>query len=77
MDGAIQSFLSGIPFLLTHFEVTLVMLVVGVFVYIKITSHDEMALIKDGNSRGCISIRRYIRACYSISFLYGKQRKYL
>ena len=46
MDGAIQSFLSGIPFLLTHFGVTIVMLVVGAFIYIKITSHDEMALIR-------------------------------
>ena len=56
MDGAIQSFLSGIPFLLTHFGVTLVMLVVGVFVYVKITSHDEMALIRDGNSAAAVSL---------------------
>ena len=56
MDGAIQSFLSGIPFLLTHFGVTLFMLVVGVFVYVKITSHDEMALIRDGNSAAVVSL---------------------
>ena len=56
MDGAIQSFLSGIPFLLTHFGVTLFMLVVGVFVYVKITSHDEMALIRDGNSAAAVSL---------------------
>ncbi len=56
MDGAIQSFLSGIPFLLTHFGVTIVMLVVGVFIYIKITSHNEMALIRDGNNAAAVSL---------------------
>ena len=56
MDGAIQSFLSGIPFLLTHFGVTIVMLVVGAFVYVKITSHDEMALIRDGNNAAAVSL---------------------
>ena len=56
MDGAIQSFLSGIPFLLTHFGVTIVMLVVGAFIYIKIKSHDEMALIRDGNNAAAVSL---------------------
>ena len=56
MDGAIQSFLSGIPFLLIHFGVTIVMLVVGAFIYIKITSHDEMALIRDGNNAAAVSL---------------------
>ena len=56
MDGAIQSFLAGIPFLLTHFGVTIVMLVVGAFIYIKITSHDEMALIRDGNNAAAVSL---------------------
>ena len=56
MDGAIQSFLSGIPFLLTHCGVTIVMLVVGAYIYIKITSHDEMALIRDGNNAAAVSL---------------------
>ena len=56
MDGAIQSFLSGIPFLLTHFGVTIVLLVGGAFIYIKITSHDEMALIRDGNNAAAVSL---------------------
>ena len=56
MDGAIQSFLSGIPFLLTHFGVTIEMLEVGAFIYIKITSHDEMALIRDGNNAAAVSL---------------------
>ena len=33
MDAAIQSFLAGIPFLLSHFGVTVLMLVIGVFIY--------------------------------------------
>ena len=32
------------------------MLVVGAFIYIKITSHDEMALIKDGNNAAAVSL---------------------
>ena len=56
MDGAIQSFVAGIPFLLSHFGVTVLMLVIGAFIYIKITSHDEMALIRNGNSAAAISL---------------------
>ena len=42
--------------MLTHFGVTIVMLVVGAFIYIKITSHDEMALIRDGNNAAAVSL---------------------
>jgi len=56
MDGAIQSFVAGIPFLLTHFGITVIILVVGVFIYMKITSHDEMALIKEGNTAAAVSL---------------------
>ena len=56
MDAAIQSFLAGIPFLLSHFGVTVLMLVIGVFIYMLITSHDERALIRDGNTAAAISL---------------------
>ena len=56
MDAAIQSFLAGIPFLLSHFGVTILMLVIGVFIYMWITSHDERALIRDGNTAAAISL---------------------
>ena len=56
MDAAIQSFLSGAPFLLTHFGVTVLMLVVGVFVYMWMTPHDERALIRDGNTAAAVSL---------------------
>ena len=56
MDAAIQSFLSGIPFLLTHFGVTVLMLVFGVLVYMWITPHDEIALIRRGNTAAAVSL---------------------
>ena len=56
MDAAIQSFLAGIPFLLSHFGVTVLMLVIGVFIYMWITSHDERALIREGNTGAVISL---------------------
>jgi putative membrane protein len=56
MDAAIQSFLAGIPFLLSHFGVTVLMLVIGVFIYMWITSHDERVLIREGNTAAAISL---------------------
>ena len=56
MDAAFQSFLSGIPFLLTHFGVTVLMLVAGVHVYMWITPHDERALIRQGNTAAAVSL---------------------
>ena len=56
MDAAIQSFFAGIPFLLSHFGVTVLMLVIGVFIYMWITSHDERKLIRDGNTAAAVSL---------------------
>ena len=56
MEAALHSFLAGIPFLLTHFAVTIAMLVAGVFVYMWITPHDEMKLIREGNSAAAVSL---------------------
>jgi putative membrane protein len=56
MDAAIQSFLAGIPFLLSHFGVTVLMLVIGVFIYMWITSHDERKLIGEGNTAAAVSL---------------------
>ena len=56
MDAAIQSFLAGIPFLLSHFGVTVLMLVIGVFIYMRITSHDERKLIREGNTAAAVSL---------------------
>lgn len=56
MEAALHSFLAGIPFLLTHFAVTIAMLVAGVLVYMWITPHDEMALIREGNTAAAVSL---------------------
>ena len=56
MDVIIQSFLSGIPLLLLHFSLTLVMLVCGAVIYVFVTPYDDIALIKDGNSAAALSL---------------------
>ena len=56
MEAVIQSFLAGFPVLILHSSVTLAILVVGVFVYIKITPYDDIALIKAGNTAAAVSL---------------------
>jgi putative membrane protein len=56
MEAVIQSFLVGFPVLMLHSSVTLAILVVAVFLYVKITPYDEIALIKDGNTAAAISL---------------------
>ena len=56
MEAVIQSFLAGFPVLMLHSSVTLAILVVAVFLYVKITPYDEIALIKDGNTAAAISL---------------------
>ncbi|MBT5267660.1 MAG: DUF350 domain-containing protein [Rhodospirillaceae bacterium] len=55
LDGALQSFLNGFPYLVTHFGATLVMLALGAFIYVRVTPHDEMKLIREGNQAAAIS----------------------
>lgn len=56
MDTVIQSFLTGFPVLMLHSSVTLAMLAAGVFLYIKITPYDEIALVRDGNTAAAASL---------------------
>lgn len=56
MDAAIQSFLAGIPYLLSHFAATLAMLALACAVYVKITPHDELALVRAGNTAAAVSL---------------------
>ena len=56
MEAVIQSFLAGFPVLMLHSSVTLAILVVGVFVYIKITPYDDIPLIKVGNTAAAVSL---------------------
>ena len=56
MDAVIQSFLVGFPVLILHSSVTLAMLAMGVFFYIKITPYDEIDLVRAGNSAAAVSL---------------------
>ena len=56
MDAVLQSFLAGFPVLLMHFLVTIAMLIVGVTIYIWITPHKDVALVRAGNVAAAISL---------------------
>ena len=56
MDAVIQSFLVGFPVLILHSSVTLAMLALGVFFYVKITPYDEIDLVRAGNSAAAVSL---------------------
>ena len=56
MDAVFQSFLVGFPVLILHSSVTLAMLAMGIFLYIKITPYDEIELVRAGNSAAAASL---------------------
>ncbi len=55
MDAVIQSFLSGLPILLLHFVLTLLMLGAGAVIYHMVTPYHEVDLIKEGNLAAAVS----------------------
>ncbi len=56
MDPIIQSFLSGFPLLMAHSATTFLILIIGVRVYMLVTPHDELALIRAGNTAAGLSL---------------------
>ena len=56
MDAVLQSFMSGFPVLLSHFIVTVLLLIGGVVIYVAITPHHEMKLIREGNTAAAVSL---------------------
>lgn len=56
MDAVFQSFISGVPFLILHFVVTISILVLGVTIYILATPLKEMELIRGGNTAAAVSL---------------------
>lgn len=56
IDAVLQSFLSGFPYFLLHFLVTCLMLAAGVLLYIWMTPHRELDLIRNGNAAAAISL---------------------
>ena len=55
MEVIFQSFLSGLPLLLIHFGVTLIMLALGIVIYVIVTPYNEIGLIKKGNPSAALS----------------------
>ena len=51
----IEGLLNGLPFLLSHFFISILLLVFGTVVYIFITPMKEIKLIKDGNIAASLS----------------------
>ena len=56
MDEAILALWAGLPVFLVHSMVSLAILVLGVVIYMWTTKHDEMALIRSGNSAAALSL---------------------
>ena len=56
MDAAIQSFASGFPVLALHLSVTAAMLVAGAVVYVLLTPHRELELIRANNAAAALSL---------------------
>jgi putative membrane protein len=56
MDVVFQSFLVGFPVFIAHFALTIALLVVGVVLYIVITPHHEMRLLREGNNAAALSL---------------------
>ena len=55
MEVIFQSFLSGLPLLLIHFGVTLIILALGIVIYVIVTPYNEISLIKKGNPSAALS----------------------
>ena len=52
----IQAFANGFPIALRHIAVTVAILFIGVTVYVLMTPHREIALIREGNSAAALSL---------------------
>ena len=56
MSPEIQAFTTGFPTTLLHGGVTLLILVLGAGVYILLTPHKEIRLIREGNAAAAVSL---------------------
>jgi putative membrane protein len=52
----IQAFATGFPITLMHFVVTLVILFAAAAIYVALTPHREITLIRDGNAAAAVSL---------------------
>ena len=56
MEAILQSLMSGFPLLMAHSATTFAILFIGVRVYMAVTPHDELALIREGNTAAALSL---------------------
>lgn len=56
MPAVLEGFLTGFPVFAQHFLVTITLLVIGVVIYIWLTPHPELRLIREGNTAAAISL---------------------
>ena len=54
-DAILAGILSGLPLLLAHFGVTIFVFFCAAYTYSRMTPHDEMTLIKNGNVAAALS----------------------
>lgn len=52
----LQAFATGFPITLLHMGVTMLILLLGAAVYVLLTPHREIALIRDGNAAAALSL---------------------
>ncbi|MGH7356913.1 MAG: DUF350 domain-containing protein [Candidatus Rokuibacteriota bacterium] len=62
MAPVLDSLFAGLPVLLTHVGLTLIMLVGGVLVYLAVTPYHEMKLVRAGNVAAALSFAGIILA---------------
>ena len=55
MEEALVSLKNGLPFFMVHSGVSLLMLAFGLFVYLRVTPHDEFKLIREGNTSAAVT----------------------
>ncbi|MEX0300560.1 MAG: DUF350 domain-containing protein [Kordiimonas sp.] len=55
MEEALLALWQGLPVFLVHSAVSLAILAVGAFIYMQMTRHDELALIRAGNVAAALS----------------------
>jgi putative membrane protein len=56
MNPEIQAFATGFPITLLHAGLTLVMLVLGVFLYALLSPYKEVEAIRDGNAAAAVAL---------------------
>ncbi|MFZ5721489.1 MAG: DUF350 domain-containing protein [Pseudomonadota bacterium] len=52
----IQAFASGFPIFLAHAGVTVLILLIGAAIYVLLTPHKEISLIREGNTAAAVSL---------------------